>query len=412
MTSLTKWTRPITLFSDSSPDEREATTMQPPGTQTGRGHAPVGAAGSGTCLVVDAGRTRCRAALYAGDADRPVGRADGPGLPGVADGDGSAGPFAAALVQLVAGLSMSAGPLDAVCVGMTGVLRPGPAAAAVAEAVRKLLPARRVLVTSDVVTGYCGAVGLGPGVVVAAGSGMIALAAGPLGVARVDGWGYLLGDAGSGFEIGRRGLAAALRAHDGRGGSVLLAELAEEAFGPLDEVVEAVYGAGNPVGAVAAFAARVAEAARRGDPHALDIWADAVTQVAETALAAAARALGPAPPAAAGNGRRGRDGGPSSGAAAGGGPGADGRPALVDGDPAAGARAALSWTGGLFDATDLLLEPFLARVSAARPDLAARPPLGSALVGGYRLAVAPAGHPLLDLVQVSGSEKWPSENAY
>src|SRR5512132_2391936 len=160
--------------------------MQPPGTHTGRGLAPVGAAGAvgaGACLVVDAGRTRCRAALYAGDGDRPVGRADGPGLPGVADGDGSARPFAAALSRLVGGLSLPARPLDAVCVGMTGVLRPGPAAAAVAEAVQALLPARRVLVTSDVVTGYCGAVGLGPGVVVAAGSGMIALAAGPLGVA-------------------------------------------------------------------------------------------------------------------------------------------------------------------------------------------------------------------------------------
>jgi glucosamine kinase len=386
--------------------------MQPPGTHTGRGLAPVGAGGAvgaGACLVVDAGRTRCRAALYAGDGDRPVGRADGPGLPGVADGDGSARPFAAALSRLVGGLSLPARPLDAVCVGMTGVLRPGPAAAAVAEAVQALLPARRVLVTSDVVTGYCGAVGLGPGVVVAAGSGMIALAAGPLGVARVDGWGYLLGDAGSGFEIGRRGLAAALRAHDGRGGSALLAEFAMEVFGPLDGVVEAVYGAGNPVGAVAAFAAKVAEAARRGDPHAAGIWADAATEVADTALAAAARALGPAPAAAIGG--QGRDGAPRPGAVAGGESLLDGQ-VLVDGEPGGGGQATLSWTGGLFDAADLLLEPVLARIAAARPELAARPPLGSALVGGYRLTTAPPGHPLLELVHVAPEQKWPSKNAY
>jgi glucosamine kinase len=386
--------------------------MQPPGTHTGRGLAPVGAGGAvgaGACLVVDAGRTRCRAALYAGDGDRPVGRADGPGLPGVADGDGSASPFAATLSRLVGGLSLPARPLDAVCVGMTGVLRPGPAAAAVAEAVRALLPARRVLVTSDVVTGYCGAVGLGPGVVVAAGSGMIALAAGPLGVARVDGWGYLLGDAGSGFEIGRRGLAAALRAHDGRGGSALLAEFAMEVFGPLDGVVEAVYGAGNPVGAVAAFAAKVAEAARRGDPHATGIWADAATEVADTALAAAARALGPAPAAAIGG--QGRDGAPRPGAVAGGESLLDGQ-VLVDGEPGGGGQATLSWTGGLFDAADLLLEPVLARIAAARPELAARPPLGSALVGGYRLTTAPPGHPLLELVHVAPEQKWPSKNAY
>jgi N-acetylglucosamine kinase-like BadF-type ATPase len=346
--------------------------------------------------VVDAGRTRFRAAVYDGSGG-PLTSTDGPGLPDVADGHGSAGSFAAALAPLLARLVLPRRPLDVVCVGMTGVLRPGPAAAAVAEAVHQLLPARRVLVTSDVVTGYCGAVGLGPGVVVAAGTGVIALAAGPGGVARVDGWGYLLGDAGSGFEIGRRGLAAALRAHDGRGGSERLSELAAAAFGPLDEVVERVYGAGNPVGAVAAFAAQVADAARSGDRQAREIWEDAAAEVAATALAAAARALGPAPPRAAG--RADADGGQAAGRS---GEQAAGR----SGEQAAGRsgeEATLSWTGGLFHAADLLLEPFLARVAAVRPELVARPPLGSALAGGRRLAGAPDGHPLLDLVHVAGA---------
>jgi N-acetylglucosamine kinase-like BadF-type ATPase len=338
--------------------------MQPPGGDRAAGAARTAERRPGraeSCLVVDAGRTRLRAAVYDGGGV-PRTSTDGPGLPDVADGHGSAGPFAAALAPLLRHLALPRRPLDVVCVGMTGVLRPGPAAAAVAEAVRELLPARRVLVTSDVVTGYCGAVGLGPGVVVAAGTGVIALAAGPRGVARVDGWGYLLGDAGSGFEIGRRGLAAALRAHDGRGGSKRLSELAAAALGPLDEVVERVYGAPNSVGAVAAFAAQVADAARHGDQQAKEIWEDAAREVADTALAAANRALGPAP---------------------------------------TGEGATLSWTGGLFDAADLLLEPFLARVAAVRPELVARPPLGSALAGGRRLAGAPEGHPLLDLVHVT-----------
>src|SRR5581483_2138299 len=58
-------------------------------------------------------------------------------------------------------------------------------------------------------------------------------------VACVDGWGHLLGDAGSGFWIGRRGLDAALRAHDGRrGGSPVLARLVERDIGPLDRLPE------------------------------------------------------------------------------------------------------------------------------------------------------------------------------
>ena len=333
-------------------------TPLPHGSPPGRSSGTVFA---GTCLVIDAGRTGCRVALHDGGAGVEV--VTGPGLAGVADGERSAGPFLAALRPLLRRLPLPGGPLDAVCIGMTGVLGPGPAAAVVADAVHGLLPARRVLVTSDVVTGYCGAVGLAPGVVVAAGTGAIALGVGGQGVARVDGWGHLLGDAGSGYEIGRRGLAAALRAHDGRGGSALLAELATEALGPLDEVVRTVYGAGNPVGVVAAFTARVAEAARQGDGTARAIWADAAAEIAATSLAAAARACGPAE------------------------------------------RATLSWTGGLFDAADLLLEPFLGHVRAARPDLDARPPLGSALDGGRRLAAAPAGHPLLGLVHVSDGNK-------
>jgi len=319
-------------------------------------------------LVIDGGRTGCRVALFDPAASTGTGIVHtaavvtGPGLPGIADadGDGSAAPFVTALAPLLERVALPERPLDAVCVGMTGVLGPGPAAAAIAKAVHALVKTRRVLVTSDVVTGYCGAIGLGPGVIVAAGTGVIALGMGALGVARVDGWGYVLGDAGSGYEIGRKGLAAALRAHDGRqGGSALLAELAAAALGPLDDVVRAVHGASNPVSVVAAFAEQVAAAARRGDEVAGLIWAEAAAELAASALAAAARACAP------------------------------------------GEAATLSWTGSLFDAVDLLLEPFLAHVEAAgRPLLEARAPLGSALDGGYRLASAAAGHPLLALVHV------------
>jgi glucosamine kinase len=345
-----------------SSDREEAESMQPLGTTAAGLPQPGGhpAHPELTCLVVDAGRTGCRAALYTG-GDPTV--ATGPGLPGVADGDGSAEPLVSVVKALLDNLPRPPGELDAICVGMTGILRPGPAAAAVAEALGALLPARRVMVTSDVVTSYCGAVGLGEGVTVAAGTGSIALGVGSLGVARVDGWGYLLGDAGSGYEIGRRGLESALRAHDGRDGSAHLAELAAAAFGSLDEVVPAVYGAANPVSTVAGFAEQVAAAAREGDGAALEIWSAAAGALAESALAAAGRACEPLGP------------------------------------------ATLSWTGSLFEATDLLLDPFLAHVAegvAARGAvLEPRPPLGSALDGGYLLAGAPADHPLLrELVHV------------
>src|SRR5262245_49502897 len=124
--------------------------MQPLGTtaagvRSHDGHAPHP---ESTCLVVDAGRTGCRAALYDGGAE--VATATGPGLPGVADADGSAEPLVTAVKSMLDSLPRPRRELDAICVGMTGVLRPGPVAVEIAEALGALLPARRVLVTSDV----------------------------------------------------------------------------------------------------------------------------------------------------------------------------------------------------------------------------------------------------------------------
>ena len=71
---------------------------------------------------------------------------------------------------------------------------------------------RHVLLAHDSTTGYLCAVGDQPGVVVAAGTGVVTLAVGTDAVARVDGWGYLIGDAGSGYWIGRAALDAVMGA--------------------------------------------------------------------------------------------------------------------------------------------------------------------------------------------------------
>jgi N-acetylglucosamine kinase-like BadF-type ATPase len=81
------------------------------------------------------------------------------------------------------------------------------------------------------VTAYAGALGQSPGGVVAAGTGLIALGTDLDTRRRADGWGHLLGDCGGGAWIGRAGLEAALRAHDGRaGGSRPLLERMEAVF--------------------------------------------------------------------------------------------------------------------------------------------------------------------------------------
>jgi N-acetylglucosamine kinase-like BadF-type ATPase len=221
------------------------------------------------------------------------------------------------------------------------------------------LGVQRVVLATDAVTSYLGAVGAVPGVVVAAGTGTIVLASDGQGRCdRVDGWGSTLGDDGSGYAIGRAGLRAAYRHLDGRGGSDALRVAAEEHFGSLGELPGRIARAPDAVALVAGFAEAVARVAAAGDRTATEIWSGAGGDLADSVAAAAARVLG--------------------------GTGADGAPA-VDSAVSWVGSCTVSWAGALFSAGGLLLDPFQARL--AKHGLPpAQPPSGNGLAGAVRLA--------------------------
>ena len=96
--------------------------------------------------------------------------------------------------------------------------------------------------TSDGVIAHAGALGGEPGVVLIAGTGVVALAIGADGGLRTaDGWGPWLGDEGGGAWIGAAGLRAALRAHDGRGPSTTLLDAARARFGRAENLAGAAH---------------------------------------------------------------------------------------------------------------------------------------------------------------------------
>ena len=116
--------------------------------------------------------------------------------------------------------------------GAAGALAAPGAARALADALLASLRAQRIAVTSDAVIAHAGALGGEPGVVLVAGTGVVALAIDANGALRTaDGWGPWLGDEGGGAWIGAAGLRAALRAHDGRGPSTTLLDAASARFG-------------------------------------------------------------------------------------------------------------------------------------------------------------------------------------
>ncbi|WP_432042794.1 N-acetylglucosamine kinase [Streptomyces cadmiisoli] len=145
---------------------------------------------------------------------------------------------------------------------------------------------RRIALAADAVTAYAGALGAAPGAVVAAGTGLIAMGTDLTRWRRADGWGHLLGDCGGGAWIGRAGLEAALRAHDGReGGSAALLARAEAVFGPMPGLPGQLYPRPDRPAVLASFAPDVAACAAEGDPVAVGVLRAAARHIADSAAA-------------------------------------------------------------------------------------------------------------------------------
>jgi glucosamine kinase len=124
---------------------------------------------------------------------------------------------------------------------------------------------RSATLAHDSTTSFLGALGDARGAVVAAGTGVVTLAVGRDAVSRVDGWGYIMGDAGSGYWIGREALDAVMRAYDGRGPATALTGPVRERWPELPEAYIDLQAAEDRVQIVASFAVEVARLAMEGD---------------------------------------------------------------------------------------------------------------------------------------------------
>lgn len=237
--------------------------------------------------------------------------------------------------------------VTAVALGLTGAPTGGTATPIVHEIIRELLAPREISVTPDYITNLAGASGGKPGVVLIAGGGAISYGVtGDGREALSGGFGYLLGDEGSAFNIGRLATIAAARAGDGRDEPTILQGIVERHFdiGTIREITRIVYAAGFSRDRISHLAPEVAGAARSGDAVASRIMRTAGEELARTALATIRKLFQP------------------------------GRPVDV------------FLTGGVFGAADVLLDPFRAALTQGWPDAADRDPRFPPAVGGLIVA--------------------------
>jgi N-acetylglucosamine kinase len=226
--------------------------------------------------------------------------------------------------------------------------------AKVVEALRVFFPRGNFIVDTDGRVALTGAIGFGAGIVIISGTGSVAFGRDDHGrEARAGGWGPTLGDEGSGYAIAREGLAAIVRAYDGRGDATLMTQLLCNEYDMCDptDLPRFVYAATTHADDIARYGKLVIEAAQDADHVAQEIVENAGRELATSVIAVAERL-----------------------------------DLLSKPFPVA-------YVGGAFHAGEVLLAPMRAAIIAAAPYVTIAPPRNTPVEGATMMAIRAAGGP-------------------
>jgi N-acetylglucosamine kinase-like BadF-type ATPase len=212
-----------------------------------------------------------------------TGRADGPGA---AVRPGRALASASTIIEVVRRALSDAGRLtgDVLLVGAAGAGRE-PEREELRTALRGENLVSSIVVTTDIEIALAAAFADGPGIVVSAGTGSVAVGRDKSGKQhRIGGYGWQMGDEGSGYAIGRASLGAVSRAIDGRSPTTALSERLLRATRSADFDSLVRWAAGASPAEVAALAPHVLAVAAAGDPLAQGIADYAARELSQLAI--------------------------------------------------------------------------------------------------------------------------------
>jgi N-acetylglucosamine kinase-like BadF-type ATPase len=179
----------------------------------------------------------------------------------------------------------------AICLGIAGVDREEDGRT-VRGIMRRIGYKAKTLVVNDALVALEAGAPDQPGVVVIAGTGSISYGRNARNeAARAGGWGYVLGDEGSGYWIGRAALRAVLREADRRGPATQLTGLLLKYYDVprAQDLIHQVYHGVLRPSAIAALAQCVQTAFTEGDGVAIGILRAAADELESCALSVAKR---------------------------------------------------------------------------------------------------------------------------
>ena len=236
---------------------------------------------------IDGGGTKTVAWLCAATAvpsDQPLGRGvTGPGNPRSIGFEDAFSNIDLAIAAAFADAKIPRQKVKAACLALAGADRPAERNR-LEQWCRERNIAEQVIITNDAVPLLAAASVDNWGVVILAGTGSFAFGRNREGLtARCGGWGYLLGDEGSGYAIAVAGLRAAARAADGRAEPTQLVSRLQERLQVSNPqgFIEAIYRSDIHRRQIADLADVVFSAAQASDRAAQQIIALAATELAD-----------------------------------------------------------------------------------------------------------------------------------
>ena len=189
-----------------------------------------------------------------------------------------------ALSEIITELCSHVGktPLESIpiCIGMAGLGREDDRIV-IGQICNEIGINENRILTHDAHIALVGGTGRQAGVIVISGTGSIVYGINENGKeVRAGGWGYLLGDEGSGYEIALKGLQSIARAADRRGQPTLLTDLIlmQLELNAPNELIRWTHAASRDE--IAKLAGLVFEAAELKDEKALQIVDDAFSELA------------------------------------------------------------------------------------------------------------------------------------
>lgn len=243
-------------------------------------------------IGVDAGGSSTRAVVL-DETKRELGRgASGPGNYHSAGRDATLAALRQSIGEALTQAHIDRAQIRAACFALSGVDRPEDKRVGEAFA-QAVLPSVHATICNDAIAALYSGVGKAEGVVVVAGTGSIIYGFAPDGrKARAGGWGYHLGDEGSGWWLAEQALFAIARAHDGRGPATDLTRqfLARLSLQRPEDLITWAYSPAWTRDNVASLAPLVLAVAQARDRVALQIVTQGVDALAQ-AVAVVAQKL-------------------------------------------------------------------------------------------------------------------------